>query len=169
MPNWCYSTLEITGPKNEIRRIADTDLDFEKIYPTPTDLHPYTDDTFGLTEFQKQSNIAIHGHESWYEWRLQNWGTKWSAQINDIEKTDTVIRADMATPWSLPIEILKRLGKQNPNTVIHVVDCEEEAGFFVGSCKVQNGEIIQDDIHEPTKNELRKRNMPCEDDEDTDQ
>jgi|APSaa5957512535_1039671.scaffolds.fasta_scaffold289039_2 hypothetical protein len=35
-------------------------------------------------------------------------------------------------------------------------------GFFVGDCKIINGEIVEDNIHEPTKEELQERDMLCE-------
>ena len=161
MPNWCYSTLEITGPKDEIKSIADTKIDFEKILPTPADLIPDTYDAFGMTEFQNQSNQAIYGCESWYEWHIQNWGTKWCAKITHMEQSDSTIRAEMQTAWSLPLELLKKLSVENSNTTIHVVDCEEESGSFVGDCKIFNGEIIEDSIHEPTKAELSERGLIC--------
>ena len=73
MPNWCFSTLDITGPKDEIKSIAETQLDFEKILPTPADLIPDTYDEIGMTEFQRQANLAIHGCEYWYDWCVSNW------------------------------------------------------------------------------------------------
>lgn len=167
MPNWCHSILEITGPKDEIDSIADTKLDFEKIMPTPADLIPYTSDSFGMTQFQEQSNLATYGYESWYDWRLNNWGTKWNPEQPELTKRDSkTIDASMDTAWSLPLELLKKLSSEHPNTTIRIVDCEEEAGFFVGSCAILNGEIIKDNIHEPTKDELRERGMLYEEEEE---
>lgn len=164
MPNWCYSILKITGPENEIKSIADTELDFEKILPTPADLIPDTYGTFGITEFQEQSNIATYGHKSWYEWRIANWGTKWNSSSKEFNVQDSkTIHMTMNTAWSLPLELLKKISKDNPGTTIQIVDCEEEAGFFVGDCTILNGEIVEDNIHEPTKEELRERGMLCED------
>lgn len=164
MPNWCNIHLEITGPKSEIKAIADTELDFEKILPTPEDLIPDTYDDFGITEFQEQANIATYGYKSWYEWRLKNWDTKWNACNKSISMQDlNTIDVVMDTAWSLPLGILKKLSKDNPKSTIHIVDCEEEAGFFVGSLMIANGEIIEDDIHEPSIQELTKRGMIDED------
>lgn len=165
MPNWCHAELEIIGPEAEIKSIAETELDFEKILPTPADLLPDTYDNFGMTESQEQANIAIYGYKSWYEWRLKNWDTKWNANNKTLKVVNpTTITAIMDTAWSLPLGILKKLSKDHPKSTIQVVDCEEEAGFFVGSLMIQDGEIIEDDIHEPSTKELIKRGIIDEDD-----
>ena len=64
----------------------------------------------------------------------------------------------MDTAWSLPLEILKKLSADNPNCTISI-DCEEESGFFVGDCTILNGEIIEDNIHEPSRDEMIQRGM----------
>ena len=104
MPNWCCSTIDITGPKDEIQSIADTNLDFEKILPTPTDLSPETYDKLGMTEFQKQANLAVYGYEDWYWWCVNNWGTKWPANNVVLEMfNDTTLQATMDTAWSFTL------------------------------------------------------------------
>ena len=166
MPNWCHSILEITGPEDEIKSIADTDLDFERILPIPTDLIPDTHDSFGMTEFQTQSNLAIHDYESWYSWCIDKWGTKWTPSNKEFAvQNSTTIHVTMDTAWSLPLELLKKVSIDNPHTTIHIIDCEEEAGFFVGDCKILNGKIIEDNIHEPSEEELQDRGMLCEDED----
>ena len=167
MPNWCESILKITGPKDEIASIAATGLDFEKILPTPADLIPDTYDTLGIPEFQKQANLAIYGYKSWYMWRVDNWGTKWTAADKELSMSDPqTIHVIMNTAWSLPVELLLKLSQDHPNTTIQIVDCIEEAGFFAGDAKIQNGEIIEDNIHTPTKKELLDRGMLCVEDKE---
>lgn len=171
MPNWCSSTLEITGPENEIKSIVDTELDFEKILPTPADLSPETYDKLGMTEFQRQANLAVYGCEDWYDWHISNWGTKWNPTSENRHKRITLVNpgkidVELITAWSLPLNLLVKVSKDHPNTTIHIVDCEEEAGFFVGDCKILNGEIIEDNIHEPSQEELRDRGMLDEEEEE---
>lgn len=163
MPNWCFSTLDITGPKDEIKSIVATELDFEKILPTPVDLDSETCVCSMMTEFQRQANLAIHGCEDWYDWCVSNWGTKWTAENLELAMiNDTTIQVTMDTAWSLPIPLLKKLSAEHPNTTISL-DCEEEAGFFVGDCTILNGCIIEDNIHEPSREEMRQRGMLCGD------
>lgn len=165
MPNWCSSTLDITGPKDEIQSIIQTNLNFEKILPTPIDLIPDTCVCSEMTEFQMQSNLATYGYETWYGWCIENWGTKWSANNVVLERfNDTTIQATMDTAWSLPLEILKKISVDHPNCTLNI-DCEEESGFFVGDCTILNGEIIEDNIHEPSREEMIQRGMIDEEDE----
>lgn len=81
MPNWCENTLDVKGHPARVvdfieyafRKSIDEytehlfgkdvyTLDFEKILPTPID--------------EKGKLI-----EDWYDWRLNNWGTKWNAVV----------------------------------------------------------------------------------------
>ena len=170
MPNWVFSVLEITGPKDEVASIAEIDFDFEKFLPIPADLDCGWPGKPDLTDSQKQANLAIYGHESWYTWCIENWGTKWSpSEVTQTMSDDgKTLDATMNTPWGLPMQALSKLSQNHPNTIIRITDCEEEAGFFVGSCAWLNGELIEDTIHEPTKRELIKRGMLDEDYEEDD-
>ena len=164
MPNWCSSTINITGPKEEIQSVADTNLDFEKILATPADLIPDTYDEIGMTEFAKQSNLATYGYEDWYWWCVNNWGTKWSANNVVLEMlNDTTLQVTMDTAWALPLEILKKISADHPNCTL-CIDCEEESGSFVGDCTILGGVVIEDNIHEPTREEMIQRGMIDEDD-----
>ena len=149
MPNWCYSTLEITGPQEDIKEISKTKLDFEKILPTPKSM---------MRKNCKDRN-------AWYYWRLEHWGVKWPAVLKNLTESDTHIRVDMETAWALPMGILKILSEEHPKSSFHIVDCEEESGMFVGSLKFQNGETIENNIHEPSKTEMKERGMFDDDEE----
>jgi len=166
MPNWCYSSIEFEGPENEIKEILKTEIDFEKICPTPKEL-------FNLEEIPEKTrisaekeNIKKYGHANWYDWRVANWGVKWNptGKHKTITLTSpTKINATIITAWGLPLVILKKISLMNPQTIIKIIDCQEEAGFFVGDCTILNGCIIEDNIHEPSREEMRQRGMLCED------
>ena len=165
MPNWCHTCLEMTGPKEEITSIAETQLDFEKILPTPADLIPETHGDYVMTEQQEQENIQKYGHKDWYGWCVDNWGTKWTASDRKMRRLDPqTIHATMNTAWSIPVELLQKLSRDHPNVEIKIADCEEESGAFVGSAIIKNGETVECNIHKPTRRELVKRGMICGDD-----
>ena len=77
MPNWCCNNLKVEGNIEHVRKFilenfkyqldpyckdrrAYYSLDFEVLLPTPID---------------KETYEII---ENWYEWRIENWGCKWS-------------------------------------------------------------------------------------------
>ena len=70
MPNWCNNNITITGPNKVIDKIEKIVKDetgksgqlLNYFYPMPKEL----EDTEGLS---KKPN--------WYDWRVDNWSTKW--------------------------------------------------------------------------------------------
>lgn len=61
-------------------------------------------------EARKAEMIKKYGHESWYEWQISNWGTKWDlceASVNIIDKNTVTVYFD--TAWSPPIEAYEKM------------------------------------------------------------
>ena len=72
MPNWCSNTIEIEGTKEQINAFVSF-LDeqtgkewFSFFKPTPPELK----------------------EEGWYEWNVENWGTKWNCDAQDWVKVE---------------------------------------------------------------------------------
>ena len=72
MPNWCSNTIEIEGTKEQINAFVSF-LDeqngkewFTFFKPTPPELK----------------------EEGWYEWNVENWGTKWNCDAQDWVKVE---------------------------------------------------------------------------------
>jgi hypothetical protein len=72
MPNWCSNTIEIEGTKEQINKFVSF-LDeqggkewFTFFKPTPPELK----------------------EEGWYEWNIENWGTKWNCDAQDWVKVE---------------------------------------------------------------------------------
>lgn len=60
---------------------------------------------------QYHANKKNHGHCTWYDWCVKNWGTKWNAVIDD-EDTERNKSGDIiffATAWSIPLPIINTL------------------------------------------------------------
>jgi len=64
---------------------------------------------------------------NWYNWNIENWGTKWSA--SDVYITDGVV--EFETAWSPPEPVIRALGERFPDiTFIH--DYIEQGIGFAG-------------------------------------
>jgi hypothetical protein len=75
--------------------------------------------------------FAETGYESWYDWSLVNWSTKWNADsANIISQSDTDIDFLIDTAWSFPKPIFKRLGEMFPQMKIWCACIEEGCGVF---------------------------------------
>lgn len=92
-------------------------------------------DALGIKSFEDLgkmyiNNIMKYGHDSWYEWRCEHWGTKWGAY--DVYDDGNEITFD--TAWSCPLPILSELAKI---CIAHNVTFEgkwadEYSGYNVG-------------------------------------
>jgi hypothetical protein len=80
MPNWCHNTLTVSGDEGEVDRFIKENqgrasqnefLSFAKSVPEPT-YQEYDDGSQRLTK---------EGLLTWYDWRVENWGTKWEPSI----------------------------------------------------------------------------------------
>lgn len=181
MPNRCHTTLRFSGPQSQIDAIAKTDLDFEKILPTPQDLldgHIY--DESGISEFQIQSNTAIHRVKDLYDWRLENWGVKWNRRLDKLDRIDPqTLTASIVTLMEVPVNrilkcysrpplsiiklmemptgILMHISAENPDTLVAIVNTEEEGGFYASSANIRNGQLVREDLHEPSRDKRTER------------
>ena len=75
MPNWANNTVQIKGPANkiqEIKKAMEAGKFLNYLYPMPQELEGTTADGSKNEELIKKT-----GASDWYDWRVENWGTKW--------------------------------------------------------------------------------------------
>ena len=135
MPNWCDNILVVTGSDDELARFTaettgDGELDFEMILPTPQDL------------------MAM-GRDGWWDWRVSaaGWGTKWGADMHDINRSPGKIVFSFHSAWSPPEGIVHQLGAMYPELDFHIFFAEGGCGF-AGELKVKGTEIIASCCHD---------------------
>lgn len=88
------------------------------------------------------SNIINYGFPTWYEWCIENWGTKWNAYDTERIGDDTVI---FKTAWSNPEPIMINLSKTYPDKLIKHWWADEDYGNNTGHRIYRNGDIISGD------------------------
>lgn len=96
----------------------------------------------GKTAYRNQSK---YGAPTWYEWSIQNWGTKWNA-YNSVECEPHGDTAELCfhTAWSPPQPVLQRLSEQYPELAFSHAWADEDIGFNCGIIEYKNGEIISE-------------------------
>lgn len=60
-------------------------------------------------------NMRMYGAYTWYQWCIDNWGTKWNACHSDPIAKDSV---DFDTAWSAPEPIFEKICELNPQEEI---------------------------------------------------
>jgi len=127
MPNHCEQQVTITGPRALISQIEDNlnckEARFcDLISPMPFEMWIAPD----------QGNVG-----AWYEWRNENWGTKWDVCEVEIETARTEMSPDKRTlefrcwtAWAPPIPIWDRLVDLGCKVE---ADYQDEGGMFEGT------------------------------------
>ena len=103
MPNWCSNSMVVTGDPEQVgifveQMISDskkgdmTDLsvlDFGAVVPMPPLL-------------MERKSPSDDGSITWYDWSIENWGTKWNAcdaHMEEYKKGDKQAFYNYETAW----------------------------------------------------------------------
>ena len=146
MPNYCNNVVEIQGPQHILKTLVDHKLDFQKIHPYPPELD-ITAGREGADDSPEQirlvaaeeANLKKHGYKNWYDWCVNNWGTKWNAGgDNDAMQVDYdedvgdqgIALFQFDTAWAPPLGVLEKLMETHPELSIECRYHEPGVGFF---------------------------------------
>jgi len=134
MPNHCEQQVTITGPRALISQIEDNlkckEARFcDLIAPMPFEIWVGED-----VKITKPVNTTL---PSWYEWRNENWGTKWDVcevEMGDLrligDGTTKEIEFQCWTAWAPPIPVWDRLVDLGCKVE---ADYQDEGGMFEGT------------------------------------
>lgn len=138
MPNYVYTSLEVSGSKEELAKFK------EKASK------PYKSD--GITEagdllfwnFVRPESIEWWD-KNWYEWNIENWGTKWDACESTLCYEDEYsLSYSFSTAWDLPRPVFEAMAKQHPKLSFHAY-CQEEQGWGE-ELEARDGVLVTTDI-----------------------
>ena len=96
-------------------------------------------------ELGKQAfrNELQYGAPTWYEWCLENWGTKWNTygyDSYDRSNVNEVPWIGFNTAWSAPHKIINKLAEMYPDVEFQHVWADEDIGQNCGRSIYKNGE-----------------------------
>jgi len=128
MPNWCDNHISITGPNSvmdKLEKVIQTEeglLQF--MLPMPKELadttSPFPKDATPEEKAQRIKNLDKYGSDNWYDWRNENWGTKWDVNeyygfdrqyINDDESQ---ISVGFSSAWGPPLQAFQEFIDKHP-------------------------------------------------------
>tara|TARA_S200000501_G_scaffold252946_1_gene237037 strand:- start:11566 stop:12204 length:639 start_codon:yes stop_codon:yes gene_type:complete len=171
MPNWCINNISIKGDIDNMKPMVDKLETINKkglldtFYPLPTELENTTKPPRELSEQESEELIKKYGFNNWYDWRVYNYGTKWSDDETNISKDDdTELSGYFNTAWSPPEMGIRYISKRFKNNTFEV-DYFEPGMDYMGSFKYLNG-ICHNEIYIDEMSRLIREhiNLP----EDTD-
>jgi len=111
MPNWCYNTVELTHEDpTMIERARTAFLGkglLNEFVPVPKELQivaGFLGDEVeqAALEAREAANLEKHGYRNWYDYCVNEWGTKWDVtgqEVNDIPN-GVILTFDSA--WAPP-------------------------------------------------------------------
>lgn len=155
MPNWCNNYAEIHGPKATIKALHDAmtresdpkffgymrpEPDYDKVEVLPT--FP------GIVG----NNEPVKKESAWWDWRVQNWGTKWELGDDEMQSNFTyeegstdyaVIKGSFDTAWSPACDAFQFFADNNEGVEVTVYYYESGMGFC-GIYDTQGGDDYYD-------------------------
>ena len=101
-------------------------------------------------------NVANYGHLHWYDWALENWGTKWDVGNDQIYETTPGYEPGVFnkfsfafdTAWSPPEQWLYSVAKECPDLRFRL-EYYELGGWFAGVLEVEHMVEIENHSGEP--------------------
>lgn len=118
------------------------EFDFQKVTRMPKQLMETEESTRTPKEVYEQ-NKAKYGYRSWYDWAIDNWGTKWNAGECDSFYNNKDLIITFETAWSAPEPIIKKIIKSNKDLTIEVTYADEDIGSNTGYIKGENGKVVE--------------------------
>lgn len=124
MPNWCNNTLELhhDDPEMIVRaKAAFKDGKFlNEFIPVPQDLHIVAGSVGAKgspeqveLELKEELNRITHGYSTWYDFCVNEWGTKWDVGGDDynepIDEGPNKVIMSFDSAWAPPTAAMDKL------------------------------------------------------------
>ena len=156
MPNWCNNTITLTGPKAKITEIYNKAKEdnalLQQLKPMPEALEGTT------SPAPKEGKVQplVDGHDNWYDWRVENWGTKWDVDMDGLELSDdgTTITGWFDSAWAPPIHAYEYFLTDNEDCSISSLYYEGGMDFAgkwedFADMTVTPGDFTADEMEDP--------------------
>ncbi len=123
MPNWCNNVVELAHEDPAMLERARDALNrgefLQEFIPVPQELKDTVAGRVGgneeyaqrLQEFKEKLNLEFFGYANWYDYCVNEWGTKWDVGGDGMtcEIEDGRISTSFDSAWSPPIQAYEKL------------------------------------------------------------
>ena len=151
MPNWCNNYLKLEGPQGLVDRAKSAiehDRLCDEFFSMPGELKDMVVPTQPGDEKKAEALQERYGYVSWYDFAINEWGTKWDINGGVIqEEGPGYIVVSFDTAWSPPIALIEKLEGHGFTSVVH--DYYECGMNFVGQWNNGDDECYEVDEDVP--------------------
>lgn len=83
-----------------------------------------------------RNNVKRYGHKTWYDWRIDTWGTKWEAYNQERPRVNEIW---FDTAWSCVHRLIHKLSQMFPEAIFDYTFADEDTGANCGMIVLKNG------------------------------
>jgi len=116
MANICYNSVIIKHhdlrKMEALRDALNEGKFFNHIISVPEDLVNTISGSVSSKKHEKQikRNLELYGYQDWYDFCVEEWGTKWEADINyECKLEGNTLSFDFETAWSPPEGVYEKM------------------------------------------------------------
>ena len=161
MPNWCNNNLTLEHDDPAMIKRAFDALErgefLQEFIPVPESLKIVAGSVGDPVEQAKleadtQRNLEVHGYGNWYDFCVNEWGTKWDCGeqgCSDIRPDGLMLHTYFDTAWSPPVAAYEKLESMGfrVNAMYYEPGMGYAGSFSDGSCDdVELSGMSADDV-----------------------
>jgi len=122
MPNWCNNNLVLEHDDPAMIKRAYDALErcefLQEFIPVPKELTETISGSYGdeekqaALEAQTRANIEKYGYGNWYDYCVNEWGTKWDVGeqgCSDIHPDGKMLHTSFDSAWAPPVNAYQKL------------------------------------------------------------
>lgn len=135
MPNWCINGLEVQA--DEVTR----NEFLEAVTRIPAgELGNSEQEAYILENLVPRPDEE---DDNWYQWSLDNWGTKWADDCTEVVSADDELKFVFSTAWSPPCAGVINISKLYPAATFFLT-WEESGLCFIGGAAYRDGVLLHE-------------------------
>jgi len=117
---------------------GDSYFDLNTFVPMPEELATTKSPVDNPNSDANRALRKVYGYDNWYDWKINNWGTKWNTYDNYIDHDNNAI--SFQTAWNVPYKVFEVMAEMYPELHFHM-EIVEEGGYFAGTVDIKDGNI----------------------------